>query len=373
MRGDPKTPRGARAPGPRSRRRAAARKAVKPANARETNAEPLADGGPSVPFEDLPSRAQQPASTWPEFQVRAARQPRVTAPSGPHEASAQLRSTRRRRIVLLPRSRLQAWSAGGLVGAISVVALIAVIAALALPDSHQSSVRPSDEPQATATPSDEPQATATFLDRVAGSVSVFESFDGLPMDSSLADPWTIDGDGAVRVVALPTSVDRSIRIASDKSGGATSVCRRTGLPAGSGLRITLEYRLGRSLRRDASLLEFRAGGSVVSALVVDAATGGITGASASGTASSEAPTAGGSPGTAPEASTGPDADTAWRHIEVTVSDSGKLTWRANTVSGAESGSGSLQGGAGHIDTVCFSSPAGARAGWVAIDDLLIEG
>ena len=222
---------------------------------------------------------------------------------------------------------------------------------------------------------DEPQETTAVVNDVLGSVSIEETFDDLPMDSTLAEPWTIDGDGPVRVVALPTSVDRSIRISSDTSGGATSVCRATGQPLGKALRIALDYRLGRSLPRSARLVELRASATAVFALVIDAATGRVIGIGGPEMATSGAPPAGGAPPAASGAPNAADGQTSWRRVQLTISDAGELTWQANDRSGADIGSGSLgvdAGGAG-IDTICIHSPAGAPAGWVALDDLLIEG
>ena len=221
----------------------------------------------------------------------------------------------------------------------------------------------------------EPRQTTSIVEGVAGSISIQETFDDLPMDSTLADPWTIDGDGPVRVAALPTSVDRSIRISSDASGAATFVCRPIALPPGAALRIAMDYRLGRSLPEGARVIELRAERTVAFALVIDAATGRVQGvgnpaAATSGPAASDGPRA-----SADDDDSLADDHTSWRRVEVIVTGSGDLTWQANDVSGADAGSGSLPGeasGAG-VDTMCIVSPAGAPAGWIAVDDLLIEG
>ena len=277
------------------------------------------------------------------------------------------------RAVAAARQPVTAWrpDAGqrGIIGATLLagvaVALVAVTVALVPPESQPAAVAPTESPR----------ATTVVVDGVAASVTFEETFDDLPMDSTLADPWTIDGDGPVRVVALPTSVDRSIRIASDTSGGPTNVCRPIGVEAAKALRIAFDYRLGRALPEDARLLGLRAGATAVAALLLDASTGRLLGVTGSEAAPPTAAGPSAAPAKPPGASNKPARDSAWRRVEISVSESGELTWQANEASGGAAGSGTLASAAdaSRIDTVCFSSPAGAPAGWVALDDILIEG
>ena len=254
---------------------------------------------------------------------------------------------------------------GGALLAGTAIAFVGVVAVLLA----QGGAAPSFDPTL------EPRQTASIVDAVAGSISIHETFDDLPMDSTLADPWTIDGEGSVRVTALPTSVDRSIRISSDASGAATVACRPTGLPPGTALRIALDYRLGRALPQGARVIELRAERAVAFALLIDAATGRVH-----GVGNSERETSGAAATRGPRASAGDDGSraddhTSWRRVEVVLTGSGDMTWQANDVSGADAGSGSLPGEANgaRVDAVCIVSPAGAPAGWIAVDDLLIEG
>jgi hypothetical protein len=204
---------------------------------------------------------------------------------------------------------------------------------------------------------------------VGGITSVQETFDGLAMDSALPAPWTVSGGGAARIVALPTSVDRSVRIASGAGGVATAACRPTRVAAGTEIRVALEYRVGRPAPEPFPLLTLQAGDVPAVALTIDAGgspiavVGGADGGASDGPVRSPGPRA--------------TAATDWHRVELTiVRASGAATWRAYDASGAEtrSGAAALTGlpSAG-LDRLCLRSPEGLPSGWIAIDDLRIEG
>lgn len=201
-----------------------------------------------------------------------------------------------------------------------------------------------------------------------GAVSIQETFDALPMDSTLPEPWQVSGAGTDQIVALPTSVDRSIRLASNANGEPMAACRPTET-TGTELRVALDYRLGRAPVADVTLLELRAGASAVLRLVLGAHDGRIT---------AEAEAAAGATGAPVASSAAATYDpTAWRRIELTITASGEAQWQAHEAGGADAGAGSITLDAedvtGTADTLCLWSPAGSPAGWVAVDDLLIEG
>ena len=52
-----------------------------------------------------------------------------------------------------------------------------------------------------------------------------------------------------------------------------------------------------------------------------------------------------------------------------------IDWRANDVSGVEiaSGASEIDLTTAPADGICFRSPQGTPSGWIAIDDLIIEG
>ena len=226
------------------------------------------------------------------------------------------------------------------------------------------------DPGSQAGPS--PGATQERRDSaVEGVTSMEETFDAFPMRSRLPDPWTVRGDGPVEIAALPTSVDRSVRIASAEDGSTTEACLSTGAAAGADLRIALDYRLGRLPTTDVTLLVLGPGGSGGLGVVLKADGGpiqvvvGASGGAATGQPGSSA-SAGGAGG---------DASSAWQRLDLSVSSRGELTWTTYDGTGADAGSGSASApdlASQALDTLCLRSPAGQSSGWIAIDDLLIQ-
>lgn len=216
-------------------------------------------------------------------------------------------------------------------------------------------------PAASGTPSSNAQ--------VGGVISIEETFDDLPMDSSLPKPWQVSGGGTAAVAPLPTSVDRSVRVSSDPEGAPTEACRPTATAGTASVRVAFDYRFGRTPAVDTTLLELRAGSTSVLEVVLVAADGRIAVLASNGDGSGALASG------APEAGFASDQD-AWHRIEMTVASSGEVAWQAHDTSGADAGSGTTLLDAaprGLPDTVCLRSPAGSPAGWVAVDDLLIEG
>jgi hypothetical protein len=207
--------------------------------------------------------------------------------------------------------------------------------------------------------------------RIAAAVSVVETFDDLPMNSHLSDPWAISGTGSAEITALPTSVDRSLRISSSGTGAPTTACRRAAEGSGTVFRISFDYLLGRSPASAVPLLRLESLQAQRLELDVDVAgrpfAVGPPGATAAVQGTQETPTA--------LTSSQPIA-AAWVHVEVVIDVvSGAAQWSAHDSSGAETSSGTtaLSGALGeHIERACLLSPAGAPAAWVAIDNLLIE-
>jgi hypothetical protein len=207
---------------------------------------------------------------------------------------------------------------------------------------------------------------------VRGAVSVQETFDDLPMDSSLSAPWMVSGGGSARIIALPTSVNRSVRIASDAAGARTTACRPTTLARGSKLQMSLDYRAGSLPTTSVSLLNVQAGeGPKIAVLLNPDGTVVVLGDGDGAGQVGEAP--------APESAIpGASGLTAgWHRLELAVDPgAGLAVWQALDSSGAETGSGTASVsdlGAVALDEVCLYSPAGVPSGWVAIDELLIEG
>lgn len=216
--------------------------------------------------------------------------------------------------------------------------------------------------------------TAGPTAQVAAAISVNETFDELPMDSALPPPWAVTGDGGAKIVALPTSVDRSIRIASATGGTATSACYPVDLAAGSLLRVAFTYRLGPTIPSPVPILSLRARDSSVAGLIIDTAAAPMAISGASGaiwSASAEPnPTVGGVGVT-------PLSPADWRRLVAQIEPgTGAVAWRVSDEAGAEIGDltatvATLPDQA--ISALCLLSPEASPSGWLAVDDLIIEG
>jgi hypothetical protein len=197
---------------------------------------------------------------------------------------------------------------------------------------------------------------------VPATTIIEESFDALPMDSDLGAGWVVSGGGGASVVALPTSVDRSVRIRSSMRGEAASACRAVDQTAVQ--RVSFDLFIGRLPPSTAAVASVRSGDRDLLTLAVDPS-GSLTSVAGPGS---------------PASSPGPDgarSGEGWGRVELRIdAPGGSIEWQAHDVTGAEIGSGASEvvGLTGAlVDGVCFRSPDGMPSGWIAIDDLLIEG
>jgi hypothetical protein len=171
---------------------------------------------------------------------------------------------------------------------------------------------------------------------------------------------------------MPTSVDRSIRLAPEPDGTATAACRPTGVAAGARLRVVVEYRVERAPTASATLLSLQSGAERRITVPIDSSgTPLAVVAEGEPVSGGDGPTMGsGVPVTSP-------APAGWQGLDLTVDpSSGVVVWAVHDGSGAEtrSGRGSFSGlGTRVLDTMCLFSSEGLASGWIAIDDLLIEG
>lgn len=205
--------------------------------------------------------------------------------------------------------------------------------------------------------------------KVVGTVSVQESFDALPMDGALPEPWTLAGVANARIVALPTSVDRSARLSSGLDAAPTTAC----LPVVStaAVSIAFDYILGRALPAPAIVLTVQAGDANVAGVVLDRSAAPVA------AVFGDDPLPSGAKPDASLATLGSPQPEGWQRLDVSIDRAaGSITWRAHDVTGARTGEGtatSSELSTVPIDTVCFHSPDGAPSGWVAIDDVDIRG
>ena len=193
------------------------------------------------------------------------------------------------------------------------------------------------------------------------------------MDSTLPEPWDVSGLGAAQIVALPTSVDRSVRISSTVDGDVTAACRPATVVLGGSIRIAVDFLVGRAPSSPVLLVSLVSGGAPLLGFGLDAAGAPVEiagdGAVHPGEALASDPPR-------PSASTGHRPPT-WQRLEVAISTAtGGVEWQVRDISGAQTGSGQTQvvnSANGAFDTICFLSPQGSPSGWTAIDDLVVEG
>jgi hypothetical protein len=220
------------------------------------------------------------------------------------------------------------WIAGIGAAWIGVVALLLILGSPIGRGSATAS--PTSPTPSTAVAAGSPGATATPPEASAGG----DTFDRLRIDSPLPSPWTVSGSVDAAVIALPTSVDRSVRLRSSTNGVATVACRPVSVPDPSAVRVSVDLLVGSLPRDPAPVLVLRRGDSTVLQLVL-ASDGSIASVTEVGDVIVEGA------GAAPE----PSGSQAWRHLDV---------------------AGPLE-----IDSVCFASPQGVASGWIAVDNLVI--
>jgi hypothetical protein len=270
-------------------------------------------------------------------------------------------SLRRLRVAVarrLPRDRPLPSAPGTAVAAVAVAAIVAVGVATLVGALGGRGFTATPDP-GTPTGLVAAETSATGGGDVAGP-AIEETFDALPMDSRLAPPWVVTGEEA-SIVALPTSVDRSVRIRTSTDGDASSACRATDVAAGVAPRVGFDVLLGGRPGATVPLLALEAGDSPVLTIGVDAAGALVQ--------FEPEPATTGTPGSAGAGSDG------WRRVEVRL-DSSRSTveWLANDASGLEVAAGSAPIEAGTtVDELCLFSPEGAPSSWIAVDDLIVQG
>ena len=252
---------------------------------------------------------------------------------------------------------------GSIVGAV-VVGLIMAVNSRGFPAADSPAnggILPADSlPAATS-----PAATGA----VGGVTSLLEAFDDLPINATPPAPWQVTGEGSVAVVPLPTSVDRSVRIESTAQGDTTALCRPTEIGDATGLRVAFDYLLGRAVVGEVALVTLETGGAGSIELLIGPTGVPVGVKGVDGGASTSSPPA--APPSPPAGSTG----LVWQRLVVDVDPrAGSVSWVTHDTSGAETAAGTaaVRVAREALGTVCLHSPA-APAGWIAIDDLIIEG
>jgi hypothetical protein len=252
---------------------------------------------------------------------------------------------------------------GSIVGVV-VVALIMALSSRGFPPAD----RPGDGgilPAGSFRAATSPAPTMA----VGGATSLQETFDELPINGVPPEPWQVRGDGSVAIVALPTSVDRSVRLRSTRAGATTALCRPTEVGTATGLRVAVDYVLGRAGVGEVVLVTLKTAGAGSIELLI-----GPTGAPVGVKGPDGGPSAS-SPPAAPPSPPAGSAGLDWQRLVIDVDPrAGAVSWVTHDTSGAETATGTAAVGIAReaIGTVCLHSPA-ASAGWIAIDDLIIEG
>jgi hypothetical protein len=222
--------------------------------------------------------------------------------------------------------------------------------------------KPVDRPAVAPAPAASASAAARWT-------SVEETFDGLPMNSRLPATWIVSGPGSAEVIALPTSVDRSVRVASSLEGLVTTACRPTAIVLGGPIRIAVDYAVGRPPSSSVPLITIDSGTARQLAIGMNPSGVPVS------IAADVTPSAGEQP-PAQRAAAPSGSAPLWQRLEVTVdTPAGIADWQVHDTSGALTGSGQthLANPARALDTICFLSPKGSPSGWIAVDDLFVGG
>jgi hypothetical protein len=254
-------------------------------------------------------------------------------------------------------SRGSTWSAWAVTG-IAVIAMAGIVAiAVAQTVGDLNAERPGAPPGTAAAPDD-----LLGPGGDAGAVILEETFDGLPMDSSLPSSWIVAGGGGASIVALPTSVDRSVRIRSSPEGDPASACHPTGVDATAILRLAVDIVVGGRAGEAVPLLALEGSGTRI--LTIGLGPAGelvqLDPAPDSGVPAPEGLAA--------------DAE-GWRRLDVRLDPNERsVEWQARDVSGTQVavGRSTLEPGT-WADGLCLFSPQGAPSSWIAVDDLVVRG
>ncbi len=202
--------------------------------------------------------------------------------------------------------------------------------------------------------------------------SVEETFDGLPTNSKLPEAWKVGGAGIAEIIALPTSIDRSARIASTINGEATSACRSAAVvPAGS-IRVAVDLLLGRAPSSAVAVVTMESGSSSQLAFGVDPTGSPVE--IIAGEAVRPAQASASAPNSAAPSTT--RVVPMWQRLEVMIDPtSGAVQWQVRDTSGGQTGAGTtkIRDMTAAPLEICFLSPQGSPSGWTAIDDLVVEG
>jgi hypothetical protein len=251
-------------------------------------------------------------------------------------------------------STWSAWAATG-IAVIAVAGIVAIAVASTVGDLG------ADRPGATPVISAAPDSLAGQVGG-PGAVVFEETFDELPMDSSLPSTWRVEGGGGASIVALPTSVDRSVRIRSSPEGDRASACRPTGVDATSILGLGVDVVVGGRADAAVPLLALEHDGTRVV----------VIGMGPSGDLVQLQPPPDAVVTAPPDLAGEPDA---WRRLELRLDPNESLVeWQAHDVSGTQvaAGRSTLERGA-WADVLCLFSPEGAPSSWIAVDDLVVRG
>jgi hypothetical protein len=188
---------------------------------------------------------------------------------------------------------------------------------------------------------------------------IVETFDGLSINSPLPPPWEVTGSGAAVVIALPTSVDRSVRLRTSSGGDPERACHPLRTNGGSDMRVALDILLETPVGAASDLITLRSGSTDALVIGVDAG-GRIVGDDAS-----QAPAGALAPGT-------------WAHVSISVHpDSKTVDWDVSAADGTTLASATGRpldpASAGGIESFCVVSPGGTPGGSIAVNNVRAAG
>ena len=201
-----------------------------------------------------------------------------------------------------------------------------------------------------------PDARSSALLRSAAEVR--ETFDDLRIASTLPSPWIMSGSGTAGVIALPTSVDRSVRVRSD-GATAAAACRPVPGTVGGDLHVEVDIQLGTLVAATSKVITLGSAASEAFSIGVDR-NGYLIGADNRQVVGGNRLPAG-----------------TWAHVSITLHrPTSTVDWKVAGADGASLASVRTQvppDAAQTADRVCLLSPAGTPGGSVAINNLVATG
>jgi hypothetical protein len=248
-----------------------------------------------------------------------------------------------------------------LVVCVILAGALPVLGALIVPGATRTIVLPSIDSGQAANSVPQPGGSVAGATSSAPATEavIVETFDGLSINSPLPRPWEVSGSGAAVVIALPTSVDRSVRLRTSAGGNPERACHPLRTDGAADVRVALDVLLETAVGAASDLITLTSGSTDALVIGVDA-DGHVVGDDAL-----QAPAGALAPGT-------------WAHVSISVHpDSKTVDWDVSAADGTTLASAMGRpldpGSAGGIESFCVVSPGGTPGGSIAVNNVRATG